>query len=270
MQFSLSPFLPTMRILSIILLPLLLLTACKREASNTLRVGMELTYPPFETQTPAGEPDGISVKLAEALAADLKRPVKIVPMEFSGLIPALKSGSIDLVISSMTATEERRQSIDFSEPYAFTGLALLVGKNSDAKSIDNLKAPGKRLAVKSSTTSEAWAGKNLPEAKLTAFTDDAACVLEVVQGRADGFIYDQLSILRYQRKNPDTTRAILKPFTEESWAVGISKRNPELLAQTNAFLTRFRAEGGLEKLTDEYLKEEKAALAEQGIPSPLR
>lgn len=259
-----------MRLLSLIFLPLLFLTACKRTDSNTLRVGMELTYPPFETQTPSGEPDGISVKLAEALAADLKRPLKIVPMEFSGLIPALKSGSIDLVISSMTATDERRESINFSEPYAFTGLALLVGKNSNAQSIEDLKSPGKRLAVKSSTTSEAWVRKNLPDAKLTAFSDDAACVLEVAQGRADAFIYDQLSILRYQRKNPGTTRALLKPFTEESWAVGISKKDPGLLEQTNAFLARFRTEGGLEKLTDQYLKEEKAALAEQGIASPLR
>ncbi len=254
----------------LILLPLIFLTACKRPESNTLRVGMELTYPPFETQTPAGEPDGISVKLAEALAADLKRPLKIVPMEFSGLIPALKSGSIDLVISSMTATDERRQSINFSEPYAFTGLALLVGKKSDVKSIEDLKSPDRRLALKSSTTSESWATGNLPDTKRTAFTDDAACVLEVAQGRADGFIYDQLSILRYQRKNPETTKALLKPFTEEAWAVGISKRNPELLQQTNAFLARFRSEGGLTKLTDQYLAEEKAALAEQGIPSPLR
>jgi polar amino acid transport system substrate-binding protein len=259
-----------MRLLSFIIFPLLLLTGCKRTDSNTLRVGMELTYPPFETQTPSGEPDGISVKLAEALAADLRRPLKIVPMEFSGLIPALKSGSIDLVISSMTATDERRESINFSDPYAFTGLALLVGKNSDVQSIEDLRSPGKRLAVKSSTTSEAWVRKNLPDAKVTAFTDDAACVLEVAQGRADGFIYDQLSILRYQRKNPDSTRALLKPFTEESWAVGISKKNGELLEMTNAFLSRFRAEGGLEKLTDQYLKEEKTALEEQGIASPLR
>ena len=259
-----------MRTLLLIILPFLFLEGCNPPDSNTLRVGMEPNYPPFETQTPAGDPDGISVKLAEALAADLKRPLKIVPMEFSGLIPALKSGSIDLVISSMTATDERRESIHFSEPYAFAGLALLVAKDSKIQSIDDLKSPDRRVAVKSSTTSEAWATKNLPATKRTVFTDDTACVLEVAQGRADAFLYDQLSILRYQRKNPDTTRAILKPFTEESWAIGISKKNPELLAHANDFLKRFRAAGGLEKLTDQYLKEEKAALSEQGIPSPLR
>jgi polar amino acid transport system substrate-binding protein len=248
----------------------LLLTACKKPASNTLRVGMELTYPPFETQTPSGQPDGVSVKLAEALAKDLHRPLKIVPMEFSGLIPALKSGSIDLVISSMTATDERRQSIDFSEPYAFTGLALLVGKNSPIQSIDDLKSPGHKIAVKSATTGESWATKNLPDTKRSVFADDTACVLEVAQGRADAFLYDQLSILRYANKNPATTRALLKPFTEEPWAIGIAKGNAGLLEKTNAFLKTFRATGGLDQLADQYLAEEKKTLTAQGIPFLLR
>lgn len=248
----------------------LLLGSCSKQAPNTLRVGMELTYPPFETQTVSGEPDGVSVKLAEALAAELKRPLKIVPMEFSGLIPALKSGSIDLVISSMTATEERRQSIDFSDPYAFTGLALLVGKNSPIQSIDDLKSASRKIAVKSATTSESWVTQNLPETKRSVFSDDAACVLEVAQGRADAFIYDQLSILRYSRKNPDTTRALLRPFTEESWAIGVAKGNPELLEKTNAFLKNFRANGGLNQLAGRYLAEEKKALESQNIPFLLR
>ncbi len=248
----------------------LLVTACNRPANNTLRVGMELTYPPFETQTISGEPDGVSVKLAEALAADLKRPLKIVPMEFSGLIPALKSGSVDIVISSMTATDERRQSIDFSDPYAFTGLALLVGKNSTIQSIEDLNSPDKKVAVKSATTSESWATKNLPNTKRSVFSDDTACVLEVVQGRADAFIYDQLSILRYHTKNPDTTRALLKPFTEEPWAIGIAKGNGELLQRTNAFLKIFRADGGLDRLANQYLSAEKTALEAQGIPFLLR
>jgi polar amino acid transport system substrate-binding protein len=255
--------------LALLLLPFLLLS-CRKPANNTLRVGMEPNYPPFETQTLDGKPDGISVKLAEALAADLGRQVEIVPMKFSGLIPALKSGSIDLVISSMTATDERRQSIDFSEPYAFAGLALLVGKDSSIQSIDDLRTPGSKIAVKASTTGEAWVASHLKQATYTAFPDDTACVLEVAQGRADAFIYDQLSILRYQRKNPETTRVILKPFTEEAWAIGLAKGNDDLLSKTNAFLGRFRKEGGLTRLADQYLSEEKAALAEQGIPAPVR
>jgi polar amino acid transport system substrate-binding protein len=102
---------------------------------------MDLSYPPFEMQDKAGNPDGVGVRLAEALAANLGRPLKIVPMEFSGLIPALKTGNVDLILSSITATDERRQSILFSNPYAFTGLALLVRKDSDIQSIANCYGP---------------------------------------------------------------------------------------------------------------------------------
>lgn len=257
------------------LLAPLILASCQKpatahQAGAPLRIGMELTYPPFEMQDTAGNPDGAGVKLAQALAADLGRPIKIVPMEFSGLIPALKSGSIDLVLSSMTATDERRKSIDFSDPYAFTGLSLLVGKNSAIQSVEDLKKPGTRLAVKSSTTAESWAAANLPGAKRTAFTEEPACVMEVAQGRADAFIYDQLSIYRYNKANPETTRALLKPFIEESWAIGIGKGNDGLKLQVNTFLEKFRKAGGFEKLGSEYLADEKRFLESQGIPFILR
>ena len=247
-----------------------LLVSCGKKGPEPLRVGMELTYPPFEMQDKAGNPDGVGVKIAEALAADLGRPLKIVPMEFSGLPDALKTGSIDLILSSMTATDDRRQSIDFSEPYAFTALSLLVGKNSDVQSSDDLKKPGRRLAVKATTTGESWARKNLPEAKITAYSDEAACVLEVAQGRADAFIYDQLSIYRYQKNNADTTRALLHPFVQESWGIGIAKGHEPLKQQVNAFIEKFRKDGGFAKLGDQYLSEEKKFLEAQGIPFILR
>lgn len=231
---------------------------------------MDLSYPPFEMQDKAGNPDGVSVRLAEALAADLGRPLKIVPMEFSGLIPALKTRNIDLILSSMTATDERTQSIDFSSPYAFTGLALLVRKDSDIQSIDDLKKNGRSVTAKTATTSETWAIKNLPGAKRVVFEDQTACVLEVVQGRADAFIYDQLSIFRYAEENRDTTRGLLKPFVEESWALGIAKGNDALKGQVNAFLDKFRKEGGFGKLGERYLRDEKKFLEALGIPFILR
>ena len=248
---------------------------CERKSGSTekgpvLRVGMELTYPPFEMQDKAGNPDGVGVKLAEALAKNLGRPLKVVPMDFSGLIPALKTGNIDLILSSMTATDERRQSIDFSNPYAFTGLALLVRKDSDVKSIDDLKKPGRSIAAKATTTGETWAIKNLPNAKRVVFEDQTACVLEVVQGRADAFIYDQLSIYKYAQENKETTRGLLKPFVEESWAIGIVKGNDKLRTQVNQFIEEFRKEDGFGKLGERYLKDEKKFLEDAGIPFILR
>ncbi len=253
-----------------------LVTASCRSKSDSLakgavlRVGMDLSYPPFEMQDKTGNPDGVGVRLAEALAADLGRPLKIVPMEFSGLIPALKTGNIDLILSSMTATEERAKSINFSHPYAFTGLALLVRKDSDIQSIDDLKKPGRAVTAKAATTGETWVVKNMPDAKRVVFEDQTACVLEVVQGRADAFIYDQLSIYKYAEENKATTRGLLKPFVEESWAIGMVKGNDELLSQVNNFLDGFRKKGGLEKLGERYLKDEKKFLEAAGVPFILR
>lgn len=231
---------------------------------------MDLSYPPFEMQDKSGNPDGVGVRLAEALAANLGRPLKIVPMEFSGLIPALKTGNVDLILSSMTATDERRQSIEFSNPYAFTGLALLVRKDSDIQSIEDLKKPGRTITAKTATTGETWAIKNLPDAKRVVFEDQTACVLEVAQGRADAFIYDQLSIFQYAEENKETTRGLLKPFVEESWAIGIAKGNGDLLGQVNAFLDEFRKQDGFGKLGGRYLQKEKKFLEAAGVPFILR
>ncbi len=235
-----------------------------------LRIGMDLSYPPFEMQDKSGNPDGVSVKLAEALAKRLGRPIKIVPMDFSGLIPALKTHNTDLIISSMTATDERRQSIDFSNPYAFTGLALLVRKDSDVKSIDDLKKPGRVIAAKATTTGETWAINNLPDAKRVVFEDQTAAVLEVVQGRADAFIYDQLSIYKYAMENQETTRGLLDPFVQESWAIGIAKGQDDLKKQVNEFIEEFRKSGGFEKLGEQYLSDEKKFLERAGVPFILR
>jgi polar amino acid transport system substrate-binding protein len=254
---------------------LLASAGCGEKSSTTgtgavLRVGMDLSYPPFEMQDKSGNPDGVGVRLAEALAANLGRPLKIVPMEFSGLIPALKTGNVDLILSSITATDERRQSIEFSNPYAFTGLALLVRKDSDIQSIEDLKKPGRSVTAKTATTGETWAIKNLPDAKRVVFEDQTACVLEVAQGRADAFIYDQLSIYQYAEENKETTRGLLKPFVEESWAIGIAKGNGELLGQVNAFLDEFRKQDGFGKLGERYLQKEKKFLEAAGVPFILR
>lgn len=235
-----------------------------------LRIGMELSYPPFEMQDAAGNPDGVGVRMAEALATHLGRPLQIVPMGFNGLIPALQTGNVDLVLSSLTANDERRKEIDFSEPYAFTGLALLVRKGANIKSVEDLKTPGRIITAKSATTGETWAIENLPEAKRAIFEEQTACVQEVAQGRADAFIYDQLSIFGYAQANRDTTEGLLRPFVEESWALGVAKGNDALRQQVNQFLVAFRADKGFEKLADRYLKEEKRLLGEMGIPFILR
>jgi polar amino acid transport system substrate-binding protein len=239
-------------------------------AGKPLVVGMDMTYPPFEFKNAKGEPDGVDVRMAEELAKKLGRPLKLESYAFDGLIPALQSGKIDLIISGMTATAERAQSIDFSEPYTHTGLAMLVAKDSPIQGVEDLKKPGIRITAKLGTTGETWARANLPGATVNALDGEATCALEVAQGRADAFLYDQLSIFKYCQANAATTRAILKPFVEESWAIGIRKGNDTLRKEVNGFLDEFRKSGAFNRLGDQYLSEEKKLLESMGQPFILR
>ncbi len=242
------------------------LTFHAADTKDTLVVGMELKYPPFEMTDEKGNPTGVSVDMAHALGKHLGKKVVIENLAFDGLIPSLKSGKIDLIISSMTATPERAQSVDFSEPYLRTGLCLLLRKGCNAKSVRDLDAPGRMVAVKQGTTGQLYAARNINPERLLVLDDEAACVLEVVQGKADGFIYDQMSIYQHWKRHPETTRAILQPFQEESWAAAVRKGNKALLAQVNEFLQAYRASGGFDALGDKYLKEQKDAFKQMGIP----
>jgi polar amino acid transport system substrate-binding protein len=236
------------------------------EGSQPLHVGMELSYPPFEMTDTGGKPTGVSVRLAEALGEYLGREVVIENIAFDGLIPALRTGTIDCIISSMTATAERARSIAFSEPYLTTGLTLLVGKDSPIKSADDLDQPGIRVAVKIGTTAHKFAARDLKRAQVFVLNRESAAVLEVIQGKVDAFIYDSLSIYRHHRRHPDTTRAFLKPIREETWAIGLRKGDEELRQQINGFLKQFKAEGGFERLGNEFLPEEKAFFTKNNIP----
>jgi polar amino acid transport system substrate-binding protein len=243
-----------------------LLFGCAPKAHDKLIVGMELSYPPFEMTDEKGTPTGVSVDLAQALGKYLGREVQIENIPFDGLIPALKTGKIDLIISSMTATPERAQSIAFSEPYLKTGLCLLAGKNSTIQTLQDLDQSGKTVAVKQGTTGHSYAADHIKQAKVLVLDKESACVLEVVQGKADAFIYDQMSTYQNWKRNEDTTRPILNPFKEESWAIGVRKGNDELLAKVNAFLADFRAKNGFDALGDRYLKEQKEAFRKMGYP----
>ena len=248
-------------------LPLLtLLAACSPQSTNELVVGMDLSYPPFETIDEAGRPRGVSVDLAAAFAESMGRPLRIENIPFVGLIPSLKSGQVDCVISSMTLTPERAESIDFSDPYLRTGLALLVGVDSGVNGLEDLDQPGRKVVVRQGTTGEVWARALLTQAEILAVEKENAAVLEVLQGSADAFVYDQMSVWSNHSKHPERSRALLQPVKIEEWAIGIRKGNTELQKQANDFLKKYRESGGFESLGQKYLPAQKKAFEEAGIP----
>lgn len=238
----------------------------KEDSKKILKIGMELAYPPFETKNSNSEPSGVSVDFIKEFGEYIGREVKIENIAWDGLIPSLQTKKVDLVISSMTITDERREIVDFSNPYANSLLGMLVNINSDIKEVGDLNNSNIVVAVKTGSTGFLYAKKYLKNAKITSFSDESACVTEVVQGKADVFLYDQLTIYRNWKKNENQTKAVFIPFQEpEKWGVAFAKGNEELVGKMNEFIKKFNAEGGFDRLSEKYLALEKKSFKELGF-----
>ncbi|MBZ7954175.1 MULTISPECIES: transporter substrate-binding domain-containing protein [Campylobacter] len=227
--------------------------------AKDLVVGMELGYPPFEMSDKNGKASGISVDFLDQFAKEYGYKLVVKNIAWDGLIPALKTGKIDLIMSSMTITDERKKVVDFTIPYAQANLAILTPINSKIKSIKDLDKKGEILALKRGSTGHLYASKNLKNATMHLFDKESAAILEVIQGKADGFFYDQLTIYRTWQKHQDTTRAILAPFQKspEFWGIAIRKGDMELKKQLDDFISKSKKDGFFDSLGEKYLKDVK-------------
>lgn len=241
----------------------------KDEDNNKLRVGMELQFPPFETADETGKPVGISIDIAEGLAKHLGKELEIVNTSWVGLIPSLQTGKIDLVLSSMSITEERSRVVDFSLPYANSGLSLLLNSNSPVTSFEDMNSSDVVVAVKSGTVGAILAQKKLPDATIRVFDDVANCVLEVSQGKANAFIYDALTVYENHKKHSETTKMNLKSIesSEQAWAIAVKKGNTELLESINVYIKQSQEERTFEKIGDKYLGDLMKIFKENGVKS---
>lgn len=253
--------------LILILVIAVLFTGCSKETEDKLVVGMELQYPPFETTDEEGNPAGISVDLAYALGEHLGKDVEIQNTAWSGLIPAIQSGKIDIIISSMSVRPDRAESVLFSDPYAHSTLAILANNNSGIKSVDDLNQEGMKIAVKVGTTGFLYATENFTKAEIISVEKADTAILEVAQGKSDAFLYDQMSIYNSQKQYPDTTVALLEPFQgdAEYWAMAVKLDNEELIEEVNVFIESYKNEGGFERLSEKYLSQMKKTFDELGL-----
>ena len=137
------------------------------EPEKVLRVGTEPTFAPFEFQKEGSKSyDGFDMDLARAIGKQMGYKVEMVSMGFDALIPALNSNNIDVAIAGMTITDERKKVVDFTESYYTSGLMIMVRKDSNVKSIDDLK--GKTIACQIGTTGENKS-RTVEGAKVKAF-----------------------------------------------------------------------------------------------------
>jgi len=220
---------------------------------GVLVIGTEPEFPPFETRNEKGEFVGFDMDMARELAKDLGVKLRIEPMMFDSLPTALGTGKVDLIVSGMTADEERAKSRSFTEPYFHTKLCLLVNAKSDITKPADVN--GKRVVVKLGTTGEKRSKLLFPDSHIQPLETEGACALEVVHGRADAFLYDRHSIVRHHRNNPKTTRALLEPLSDEPYAMAARLGDTRFVERLNEFLRAFRADGRYARIYEKHFGE---------------
>ena len=136
----------------------------------------------FETKNSDGELVGFDIDMVRELAKDLDMEIRFEEMEFTGLIPSLLNGKIDVIVSGMTATEKRAKKVTFSESYFQTKLCLLVHKDSGIEKPAD--ANGKTIVVKQGTTGQMNVKTLFPDAKIEVLIGEADCANLVASGRA--------------------------------------------------------------------------------------
>ncbi len=219
-----------------------------------LVVLMEAEFKPF-TYKQAGELMGFDVDLSREIAKELKVDVEFRERGFDFLPAELIQGKGDVIISGVTMTPERALSCAFTEPYFFTKtIALLARPRADGvKKIADLNDPSHRIVVQKGSTGENSVRVHLPNATLSTFDREDLCALEVAQGRADAFIYDEFQVRTQQKEHASTTRVLDEQLSVEPYAIELRRGDPESRDWLNMLLSIMKRDGRLEALYAKHL-----------------
>lgn len=261
------------RVLSLLaLLPLLVVVACGRrdvagsgdlwerstvhraKQAGKLVVLMEAQFKPF-TWKDDGVLKGFDVDLARELGREMGVEVEFRERAFDLLAAELIQGKGDLVISGVTATPQRALECSFSAPYFLTRtVALLSVPRADGvRSVRDLDASGRRIVVQGGSTGQYAAERHTPRAEIAKFPTEALCVLEVVQGKADAFVYDEWQVLSHAKENPGVTRVLAETMSVEPYAIECRKGDPDTLDWLNLVLAGMKRDGRLADLYRKHL-----------------
>jgi len=231
-----------------------------------LWVGLEAGYQPFEMQDEKGNIVGFDVDMAYEMGKAIfgeggEKKVKIINTAWEGIIPALMTHKFDIIMSGMTILQSRNLKVNFCEPYYYIGQCILINKKDvdKYKSYKDLNKEGVIITSKLGVTGAFTAERMMPKATLRLFKTEAEGALQVANGLADAYIYDEPQVRVFAVMYKDKTVGIFDPITYEPLAWAIRKGDPDFLNWLNNFLRQVRGDGRWDQLKQkwfvDYIKE---------------
>ncbi|MBC9251991.1 ABC transporter substrate-binding protein [Pseudomonas alcaligenes] len=241
-------------------LALSLLASSLFAADKPLRLGIEAAYPPFAFKQADGSLAGFDVEIGGALCAEMKVECQWVEQEFDGLIPSLKVKKVDAILSSMTITDDRRKSVDFTGKYYYSPARLAMKVGSEV-SADFSSLKGKRIAVQRSTTTDRFATEVLAPkgVEVVRYSSQNEIYLDLVSGRVDGTLADAIPLDEgFLKTEQGKGFAFVGPdfkdphYFGEGAGIAVRKGDQALLDKLNAAILAIRANGEYQKIQSKY------------------
>ncbi|QAY65774.1 transporter substrate-binding domain-containing protein [Paenibacillus protaetiae] len=234
------------------------------KASGVLKVGLMGTYAPYNFLNKNKELDGFDVDIAKEVAKRLGVKAEFVTQDWSGMIAGLQAKKFDAVISQMTITDERKQQMDFSDPYITNDVKIIVkDSNTSITKVEDFK--GKNIGVGLGTNDETFLRTELMP-KVGKFTiktyDDVIMSLaDLNNGRIDATINNIYALKPIIDENGYKIKAVGKPLKSDQAGIAVRKNNPELVEALNTALNHMRDDGTYTNIFKKWFGEEPAAPA---------
>ncbi len=225
-------------------------------AADTLTMGTNASFPPYEYYED-GSVVGIDAEIAAAIAEKLGMELEIVDMDFKAIIPAVTEGKIDFGMAGMTVTEERLQSVNFSDTYAIGIQAIIVKEDSEITSIEDLSKEGAawKIGVQDSTTGDIYCTDEFGEDRVSKYAVGADAVEALKTGKVDCVIIDNEPAKAYVDAN-EGLKILDSAYTEEDYAICVNLENNALLEKINGALKELPEDGTVAAIIAKYIPAE--------------
>ncbi len=229
------------------------LAACGEKEDNTLTMGTNASFPPYEFVGDDGDITGIDAEIAKAIADKLDMELEIKDMDFDSLLTAVDSGTIDVVLAGMTVTDERKESVNFSESYATGVQVIIVKEGSEIATVDDLE--GKTIGVQSGTTGDIYCTDDYGQENVKQYANGSLAVAALSNGQVDCVVIDNEPAKAYVEAN-EGLKILDTEYLTEEYAIAIAKDNDKLLEKVNTALKELKDEGKIDEIIAKYIKAE--------------